>query len=145
MSRLKSLPWAPEQKDDAEHQRSAALGSGSVADAGGSQLHTLIRRDLCRPRLVFSHSTALRREGDGYKSTPGLRIVPGLCLPQPSSGQRGARLLTHFALVLSAAEVVGKVKRPKGEELAKLACLTVFFNDGQDLCKQPGGMRVCIE
>src|SRR4030095_6248736 len=114
-------------------------------DAGGSQLHTLIRRDLCSPRLVFSHPTALSREGDGYKSTPGLRIVRGLCLPQPSSGQHCARLITHFALVLSAADVLGKVKRPKGEELAKLAWLTVFFNDGQDLCKQPGGMRVCIE
>jgi hypothetical protein len=64
---------------------------------------------------------------------------------QPSSGQRCARLITHFAVVLSAAEVLGKVKRPKGEELAKLACLAVFFNDGQDLRKQPGGMRVRIE
>jgi len=45
----------------------------------------------------------------------------------------------------ATADVLGKVKRPKGEELAKLAWLTVFFNDGQDLCKQPGGMRVCIE
>ena len=129
------------QMDCSEY--SAELGAGG--DGPQRTLFAAWTPGGCSPRLVFSHPTALRREGDGYKSTPGLCIVPGRCLPQPSSGQRCARLLTHFALVLSAADVLGKVKRPKGEELAKLAWLTVFFNDGQDLCKQPGGMRIRIE
>jgi len=45
----------------------------------------------------------------------------GSASSHPLLGQRGVWLLTHFTVVLSAAAVLGKVKRPRGEELAKLA------------------------
>src|SRR5262245_15191782 len=70
---------------------------------------------------------------------------PRLVFPHPHGFERCTQLITHFAVVFSAAEVLGKVKRPKGEELTKLACLAVFCNDSQDLRKQPGGIRVRIE
>jgi hypothetical protein len=56
-------------KEEAEHQVSGAAGSGSEAraDAGGSGLHTLVRR---RVGLAFRHSRSLRERGHGGFPAP---------------------------------------------------------------------------
>ena len=97
------------------------------------------------PPASCSPPTVLRREGMYASLLQGGVACLGWAFPHPLLGQRCVWLLTYVAVVLSTAEVLGKVKRPRGEELAKLAWLTVFCNDGQDFRKQPGGIRVRIE